>query len=416
MNWLSALQWICLIFTTAVSICFAYQIIYLFIPFVVKPKAHKEETPHKFAVMIAARNEEAVLPHLLRSVKSQDYPAELIDIYVVADNCTDKTAVVSRECGATVYERFNKEKIGKGYALDYLLSNIERDVGLDRYDAFMVFDADNLLDRQFMRNINKTLSDGLQVFCGCRNSKNFGTNWITSGYGHWFLRESALMNRARMLVGASGIVNGTGFGFTLEVLKKAGGWKFFTLSEDTEFSAWCAVNCIRVGYCHEALFYDEQPADFMVSLRQRVRWLQGGVEVSFKYTGKLLSNILKFRKHSWYCFELISVTFLGCVAGAVAMLMSVLIGTINGGLSGFLLTVLSIVANSYAFLLINGLLIIISEWERIIATAKEKIVSVFTYPLFMLTFVIAAVMALFVKRQWAPIEHTVAVSGDQLQK
>ncbi len=416
MHWIDVLQIVSIIFTTIVSLCFAHQIIYLFVPFIVKPKAHKEEKLHKYAVMIAARNEEAVLPHLIKSIKDQDYPAELVDIYVVADNCTDGTARVSRACGATVFERFNKEQIGKGYALDYLIGNIAQNGGLERYDAFMVFDADNLLDRKFMRNINQTLSDGYRVFCGCRGSKNFGTNWITSGYGHWFLRESALMNRARTLVGASSIVNGTGFGFTREVLEKVGGWKFFTLSEDTEFCAWCATNGIQVGYCHEALFFDEQPAGFRDSLRQRVRWLQGGMEVSFKYTGRLLKNIFKFKRHSWYCFEIFTLTFWGCAAGVLAMLMSVFIGTVNGGVSGLILTVLSIAFNTYTLLMFNGLLIVLAEWDRIIATKKEKVVSIFTYPLFMLTFVIAAVMAVFIKPQWSPIAHTVAVSSDELQK
>ena len=416
MNWLSILQTVCWVFSSFVSLCFAYQIVYLFVPFLVKSRPHREEKLHKYAVMIAARNEEMVLPHLLQSINAQDYPAELIDVYVVADNCTDNTAKAARACGAIVYERFNKEQVGKGYALDYLLGHMEQDGGLDRYDAFMVFDADNLLDSQYVRNMNRIVGDGFKVFCGCRSSKNFGTNWITSGYGHWFLRESALMNRARMLVGASGLVNGTGFGFTLDVLKKAGGWKFFTLSEDTEFCAWCAINDVRIGYCHEALFYDEQPTGFLVSLRQRVRWMQGGMEVSIKYGGRLLRNVFKFCKSSWYSFELMTLTFWGGLLGALAVVFSIVIGALNGGGSGFALTLLSIFCNSYLMLLFNGVLIVAVEWKRIAASAKEKILSVFTYPLFMMTFVIAAVMALFSKREWRPIAHTVAISSEQLQK
>ena len=103
------------------TVCYFYQIVYLVLPLLKKQKPLKWEKYHRYAILIAARNEEAVLPHLLDSIHAQDYPAELIDIFVVADNCTDRTAEVARHHGAKVFTRFNKEKIGKGYALHFLL-------------------------------------------------------------------------------------------------------------------------------------------------------------------------------------------------------------------------------------------------------------------------------------------------------
>ena len=145
MNLLSVLR--CLSYALAVitTICYFYQIVYLILPLIKKQRPLQTRERRRYAILIAARNEEAVLPHLLESIRLQDYPAELITTYVVADNCTDRTAVVAEQGGAQVFRRFSATEIGKGYALNYLLKKIDETAGLDSYDAFLIFDADNLL-------------------------------------------------------------------------------------------------------------------------------------------------------------------------------------------------------------------------------------------------------------------------------
>ena len=106
-------------------ICYAYQFVYLAIPFLKKDKPHRPAVLHRYAVLISARNEQNVIGHLLDSINAQDYPKNLVTVFVVADNCTDDTARVAREHGAVVYERFNRVKVGKGYALNELLGHIE---------------------------------------------------------------------------------------------------------------------------------------------------------------------------------------------------------------------------------------------------------------------------------------------------
>lgn len=107
------------------SICLSYQFFYILVSLVKKQKKFVSKKNHKYAVIISARNESNVIEQLVESVKWQKYPKELIDIFVVADNCTDNTAEVARNAGAIVYERFNSVQVGKGYALDYLFSKIK---------------------------------------------------------------------------------------------------------------------------------------------------------------------------------------------------------------------------------------------------------------------------------------------------
>ena len=97
---------------------YAYQLFFLAVPFTRKQEAHKPEVLHRFAILICARNESAVIADLLQSIQHQSYDQSLITTFVMADNCTDNTAEIARQNGAVVYTRFNKEKVGKGYALE----------------------------------------------------------------------------------------------------------------------------------------------------------------------------------------------------------------------------------------------------------------------------------------------------------
>ncbi|MBQ7332335.1 MAG: glycosyltransferase, partial [Opitutales bacterium] len=232
-------------------VCYLYQFFYIAVPFFVKDKPHKPTVPHRFGVLISARNEENVLPLLLQSLNKQTYAREHFTVFVIADNCTDKTAAVARENGAVVYERFNKEQVGKGYALDFLYEKIVADYGDTHFDAYVVFDADNVLDPHYLEEMNKTFSDGYEVITSYRNSKNYGDNWIAAGYALWFLRESEYLNHARMLLGTSCAVSGTGFMFASKIIREVGGWKFFLLTEDIEFTVYNVVRGRKIGYAKD---------------------------------------------------------------------------------------------------------------------------------------------------------------------
>ena len=190
------------IIATVFFICYSYQFAYILVPYLKKEKPHKPVELHRYAVLISARNEELVIGNLLDSISAQDYPSRLVRVFVVADNCTDETAKVAREHGAIVYERFNDKLVGKGYALEYLLDRIGEEYG-DVFDAYMVFDADNLLSEDYIRCMNETFSDGYRIITSYRNSKNYGDNWISAGYALWFLREAKYLNNARYLLGTS---------------------------------------------------------------------------------------------------------------------------------------------------------------------------------------------------------------------
>lgn len=390
--------------------CYFYQFLYIPIPLFKRDKPHQQEKQHRYAVLIAARNEEKVIGHLIDSIRSQDYPSDLVTVFVLADNCTDTTAQVARHHGAVVYERFNKQLVGKGYALETLLAHMKEDY--EPFDAYLVFDADNLLAPDYITQMNRTFSDGYEIITSYRNSKNYGDNWISAGYGLWFLREAAFLNHPRKLLNTSCAVSGTGFLFSHKILEACGGWPFHLLTEDIEFTIHNITNGRKIGYCGDAVYYDEQPTQFRQSWHQRMRWAKGYLQVFGKYGTRLIRGI--FRKNGFACFDM-CMTIMPAIVLTTISLIANLAGMVLSFWSGhdFLPTILSAfqaILNTYLLLLVVGAITTLTQWQHIHTSNAKKIWYTFTFPVFMLTYIPISFVALFKKVEWKHIDHTVSVS------
>lgn len=400
-------------------ICYSYQIFYIIVSFVKRPVKYKKAPQDKrYAFMIAARNEQAVIGNLIDSIMKQTYPAGLIDVYVCADNCTDDTALVAEKAGAIVYERFNTQQVGKGRALDFLFDKVREMCGEEYYDGYFIFDADNLLDKRYVAEMNKAFCAGNKIITSYRNSKNFGDNWISSGCGLWFLHEAKHLNNARMILGTSCAVSGTGFLVSNEIIRRNNGWKFFLLIEDIEFSIDSVLNGEKIAYCHAARYYDEQPVKFRASWNQRMRWTKGFMQVTRKYGKRLLRGF--FGTNAFSCYDM-SMTIMPAV---ILTLFSVFVNVLTIVLSlitgteplAVLWSAVESILNSYAMMFAVGTTACITEWKEIRCPAWKKILSCFTFPLFMFTYIPIAVVALFKKVEWTPIEHKVSSSISDMEK
>lgn len=270
------------------NIVFIISIYYLFISFfgLYRKKDVKSAEPKKsFALLVAAHNEERVIEDIIHSLKILDYPKELYDIFVIADNCTDRTAAISRAAGALVYERFNKTKRGKGYALEWMFEKIFK---LDRkYDSVVIFDADNLASKNFLREMNNKLCEGFKVVQGYLDSKNPHDTWITGSYSIAFWTSNRMFQLSRRNLGLSNQLGGTGFCIDTDTLKELG-WGATCLTEDLEFTCKLVLNGHKVGWAHDAVVYDEKPLTLSQSWWQRKRWMQGFADVTSRYFFKLI--------------------------------------------------------------------------------------------------------------------------------
>ena len=397
-----------------VTIFWLYQIIISLCSLVkLKEKPLKVNKEHRFMAIIPAHNEEAVIGNLIESLKNQNYNKELYDIYVIADNCTDNTARVARELGAIVYERFDETKKTKGYALDWFLQQkINEDAP---YDALCVFDADNIVDKNFIKAMNKKLCQGEDVVQGYRDIKNPTDNWITSGYALFYWTNHRFYHLARYNLGLSPMLNGTGFMVNFNIIKENNGWKTLTLTEDIEFSLQRILKGKRLGWATDAIVYDEQPTGFKQSWSQRSRWTVGHMQCIKEYTGKLF-EAAKDKK------SMVTIDGLLYIVGSTPMFIL----TILLLLSNFLLYAVD--GMTQAELISNLLRYLVQTFVLPSATAafvmyldgkpiKPMIKGFFTYPLFMGSWIIINIKCLF-KREttWEKITHNRSIKIDDVEQ
>lgn len=285
------------------------------------PELPPVEGTSRFAVLVFARNEEMVIGPLLQSLRTQDYPAELFDVFVTADNCTDATAAVARANGAIVYERANSGVRGKGAALTWFFAEHFP----SGYDACVVFDADNVVDPGYLAAMNRQLVAGRVVAVGYRMGKNPSSSWVAGASSLFWLMQTRFIYVPRALRNLPlTTVGGTGFMFDLTVLGPDG-WCTTSACEDIEFTLDAIAAGHFVALAPDAIFYDEQPLTFAQSLRQRYRWSVGSVQLIRTAVPKLLASVRRGQ--------------LAALDGALFI-----IGVVVGGLSG-VLWVLSLVLN-----------------------------------------------------------------------
>jgi cellulose synthase/poly-beta-1,6-N-acetylglucosamine synthase-like glycosyltransferase len=247
-----------------------------------------------FAILIPAHNEELILHKLLESLSQLAYPKELYSVFVIADNCTDKTAELAREFeGVQAYERFDQEKRGKGYALNWMLQQLQESQQV--YDAYLILDADSVVIPAFLQALDKELVGGAKVLQACNTVLNVTESSSTA------LRWVALtlMNHVRPLgrngLGCSSTLTGNGMCFSHDILQRYP-WQAFGIAEDYQYYLMLVQHGERVSYVPEAIVRSQMPVTFEQMRTQDMRWEGGGLQQSqWQIAWQLLRKGLHYR-------------------------------------------------------------------------------------------------------------------------
>ncbi len=462
------------ILTIFITICGITTIPYCIIGFFTTRKFKPAKKLHKYAILIAARDEECVIANLIDSIHKQDYPSELITTFVVADNCTDRTAAIARECGAICYERFNDTDKTKGFALQYLFEQIKRDYGIEAFEGYFIFDADNLLKEDYVSRMNDSFDAGEKIITSYRATKNINESWIASTYALHWLSSIRTRHRARSVLRLATNIQGTGFLFANEIVRD--GWKYTSLTEDRALTADCVVQGYEISYNNDAIFYDEQPVSLKIALRQRLRWAKGHL-MAFAESGPgLFKNIFidrttkRLPEDKWYHFLFRSIrhrfmsfdTFAQlCPKHIINMAKWIVcklilypflcyklgMGTVglfyNSTVLGKVLTylfgdiVITLGPGLRTYFMCIGLVIWFNMWKRICMylqntlgavyifimerkrlmhiSLRQKILYCFTWPTFAIIGRYSQYLALFVKVSWKRIPHKSTVKIEDLK-
>ncbi len=411
-GWLTLVDVLCIVVQIAAIAIGIYQIaISLFS--LKAPRQNVYHSPQKrFAIVIPAHNEAPVITPLIANLKELDYPNELYDIFVIADNCDDDTATVAQRAGATVHERSTTTNRGKGFAIAWILEQLK--LQPKTFDAIVFFDADNLVSHNFLTVMNDKLLRGKQVVQGYLDSKNPFDSWVSVSMALSYWYTNRMWQLARKNLGLPCALGGTGLCIDQTLLQELG-WDATTLAEDTEFGAKCVTMGIIPEWAHEARVYDEKPLTLLASMRQRLRWMRGHFRCSERYTIPLI--VRGVREMNWakldaalYLFQ--PTSFLIIFAAAITLLFQA-----SGTSPTWLSTVFSIIP-PWVMLSLNFLVIL----QMIVALLLDGVswvsfLAIPLFPIFTLTWIPVIVTALFTRKNstWNHTVHTRAIHHHELQ-
>ena len=345
----------------------------------------------RFAVIIPARNEARVVGNLIAALRAQNYPAEKIDIFVAVNNTTDDTEAVAIAAGAEVI-RCEGRITCKGDVLHQAFEVLEG----RGYDAYAIFDADNIPDREFMQRMNDALAAGERVCKGRLKCGNYADSWVSGGYGLYHALMELTYSRPHSAAGFSSNLVGTAFVAHREVIEAMGGWNTESICEDTEFAAQATRLGYRVAFVYDALSYDEQVADFGVSLRQRHRWCYGMIQCARLMTRSMFSRACPKRgmaRDFGMLFIISHTAPLGGILGFISMFFQPRWMLVCCG-AGLVLACVGMMLLAVFLCWYGGYPI------------RRMLPVILGFPIFMGSWIPLQILALFVPvRSWAEIKH-----------
>ena len=419
---------IILYFSAFIFAFFSWHVIYFYIITCKKEKKiPHNENYSKFAVLIPARNESRVIKNLLNCLKKQTYPQKYFDVYVIVEEENDPTINIVKNLGYKIFvrDRLTPDRCTKGYALQECIDYFKRENIL--YDAYMIFDADNLIDDNFIEVMNDLRGQEVEIGVGYRNFTNPNQNILASSSAIFFSYMNNVTSRGRSMTFDKAVIMGTGYYVNASIIDEAGGWIFVGMTEDTELTAYAYKHDIKMYYTKSTCIYDEQAPHFRVWHNQHVRWIWGYLN-DFK---DVLEKGVDHHTLSKKRYQLAKVEYKVSFIPAVASFAIIALGAIAEFIFGIIALIQNV--NGYRFFF-NGLMCIfvllfiftIQAFGQIIRENRKikmgiffAIYSCLTYWIIYIDLVVSFFDGLFHKDKrttWKPIKHDGKITSKKAKK
>lgn len=367
----------------------------------------KTKKDASFCILIPARNESKVIETLLLSIMKQTYPVSPDSIYVIVEDVLDPTVEICKKYHVNVFVRTMIEgRRRKGYALDEALKSIQK-----QYDAYVILDADNILEENFLKEMNETYKKGYDIGIGYRNCKNGNRSIFAASSALTFSMINTLSNKVRSKRNKNVIVSGTGFYIDGKWIKKWNGYPFHSLTEDYELSLYATLHNMSSTYNEKAIFYDEQPITYKQTVKQRIRWIRGYFDSRKEYVPLLKKAYKNTGSISVYQAIIGVKPYIWIVIGlALALLKE--FGTLiyraisqDNLLHCFQFLVI-LFGSIYGILFLFTLLLLVLEKKKLNLCFSMKVKVLFFNPIFLTTYVYCALKAVLSKEVgWDTITH-----------
>lgn len=249
------------------SIAVAYPLIYSLASLGTRksyyPTANKQ---HKFAILFPAYKEDRVILPVVESFLQQHYPQELYKVIIISDHMQETTNERLAQLPITLLKA-NYENSSKAKALNFAMDHF----GRDEFDAVVILDADNIVDTNFLLEINKVFDAGVQAIQTHRTAKNRNTDIaVLDGLSEEV--NNSIFRRGHVRLGISSALIGSGMIFNYQ-------WfhdnvkHLVTTGEDKELEVLLLKQRIFIEFLDEVYVYDEKTQGEKGFYNQRRRWL-----------------------------------------------------------------------------------------------------------------------------------------------
>lgn len=388
-----------LIFIISAFILLIYS--YLVMPrCYLKPKKYNNKK--RYCILIPARYESKVINNLLLSITKQTTKINPKDIYIIVESIKDKTVDIAKQYNMNIILRENLSLKRKGYALNDAVTYIlKKQI---HYDAYFIFDADNILDKDFIKNMEKSINEGYDIGIGYRNTKNSNT-LVSASSALTFSMINTMLNERKNKYHNNLTISGTGYYIKGSIIEEWNSFPFHSLTEDYELTLYAILNNLTTTYNKKAIFYDEQPDNFNISLKQRTRWVKGYFEARKKYINKISKSEIKNDPNfASKVNAFLGVTpYIYIIIGLLIILVNILI---TKGITTFLCYLTIFLLLIYTVLSIFTIIMLKKEKNSLNISKSMKIKVIFYNPIFMFSYIICLLRTIFIKDiKWDKIDH-----------
>jgi len=283
------IQFIIVVIGTYLSLYVLYNLLLILIHFLTPKRTAWNNAPSTlFKVLIPAHNEELLLGRLLKSLRDQDYQKNMYSILVIADNCTDQTAIVAKQEGVNTLERKDIRFIGKGYAIKYGLEKVVN----EPFDALLIIDADSMVEAGVLKELDRAVQQGARIIQCFNGVENPDDSWFTRIMDISRTLSNEVMEPAKEKIGLSSHLMGNGMCFVRDVIARYG-WDAFTVGEDWEYYAKLVMKGERIVFVNKARVYHRESVNLIQATSQRLRWSSGRLAIATKYGIRLFISGVK---------------------------------------------------------------------------------------------------------------------------
>lgn len=375
------------------------------------PKS-KRDTWKNVAILIPARDESRVIEDLLVSISKQTEKIDMKDVIIIVEKEDDPTVKIADKYGATIFVRKKLELKSKGYALDEAIKDLnQKNI---YYDVYFIMDADNVLDKNYLKEMKKTYQEGYDIGIGYRNLKNGNDSVIAACSGITFSLLNTNGNDTKSRQSRNVTLSGTGLFIVGNLIKDWQGFPFHSLTEDYETTLYSIEHNLTSYYNKEAIFYDEQPIYYKNTINQRVRWIKGYFSVRKKYISRFRKLIKNNSNFGSVITEIMGMKpYILMIAGALLYILNQIyyIIAIHDFNNSIVLVAVSkivlIIMLAYILFAFMTVFVVLKDKNKINLSKEMQLKAILFSPIFFATYVPCALKALFKKDvQWDKVEHS----------